>query len=417
MIRTNRAHLQVAAISHPGMTGKNNEDRFAVSSFELSQENPTASLLAVLSDGIGGHRAGEIAAEIAVDTISRVVAESDGLQPLEILQKAIYEASQRIYAQAQGNGDQNGMGSTCACVWVIGDRLYTVSVGDSRVYLQRGDNIYQLTIDHTWVQELVERGQITPEQIRGHPHAHVIRRYLGSAVPPEGDFRLRLGANENNSLALGNQGLTLRPGDRLLLCSDGLTDLVSETEICQALDGKKPTEAFTAQKPAAKANSSEIAPEEQLNGTLQDLVGLANQRGGHDNITIILLQVPEKARDAIQAAGLSSKWRTVLVGFMGLAVFGFLAATAFFGLTLFGGNRPIATEANSSATLANGSQMPTELMLSETPLFITSATYSVSAGFSLTMTSQAGNAAGPTLTPWPTNTYPAGQSPVSITSH
>src|SRR5450756_2343537 len=190
MIRSEHAHLQVAALSHPGMTGKNNEDRYAVSAYRLGPDNAAPSLLAVLCDGIGGHRAGEVAAEIAVNTISQVVAESDASQPIQILQNAVQAASQRIYKQAQSNGERRGMGSTCACAWVIGSRLYTVSVGDSRIYLQRGDAIYQLTTDHTLVQELLERGQITPEQMRGHPNAHVIRRHLGSAVPPEGDFRL-----------------------------------------------------------------------------------------------------------------------------------------------------------------------------------------------------------------------------------
>ena len=103
------------------------------------------SLLAVVADGIGGHRAGEVAAELAVELISRSVAESDGQQPLYILQEALIRASQAIHKSAQENPEQRGMGSTCVCAWIIGDNLYTATVGDSRIYLLRAGGIYQLT--------------------------------------------------------------------------------------------------------------------------------------------------------------------------------------------------------------------------------------------------------------------------------
>ena len=271
MIPVERAHLYLAAITHPGRKGKKNEDRYSVSAFHLGPKVAIPSLLAVVSDGVGGHRAGEVAAEMAVETINRVVARSDGSNPLATLREAIQKASEVIYAQSLANPSHYGMSTTCACALVIGDRLYTASVGDSRIYLLRNHSITQLTTDHTWVQEVLEAGVLTPEEARNHPNAHVIRRHLGSQELVEPDFRLRLSPNENDAQAIANQGMKLCVGDRLILCSDGLTDLVNDQEILEAFSRFK------------------------LNEALNWLVQLANTRGGHDNITIIALQVPPKS--------------------------------------------------------------------------------------------------------------------------
>lgn len=114
MIRAPHAHLPVYAITHPGMSGKDNEDRYAVSAFHVSEEDSTPTLLAVLADGIGGHRAGEVAAEIAVEAISQQVAQSTSERPLEMLTTALQDASQKIYASAQSDASRIGMGSTPA---------------------------------------------------------------------------------------------------------------------------------------------------------------------------------------------------------------------------------------------------------------------------------------------------------------
>ncbi len=268
MIPADHAHLHVAASTHPGMKGKNNEDQYAVSAHLLSEAAPTPSLLAIISDGIGGHRAGEVASQIAVETISQVIAESDGSKPSATLKAAIIQASQAILTQAEAHSDKRGMGATCVCAWVIGSRLYTASVGNSRLYLLRGNSINQLTTDHTWIQEAIEYGALTPEQALGHPNAHIIRRYLGSQLPPEIDFRLRLNPTETDGQAQANQGFLLIPGDFVILCSDGLTDLVDKEEI----------------KSVLRSNNRDQA--------LQALTRLANDRGGHDNITMVLLEVP-----------------------------------------------------------------------------------------------------------------------------
>jgi protein phosphatase len=269
MNRSQRNHLNVAALTHAGMVGKNNEDRYTVSSYIGQEEKPV--LFAIVSDGIGGHRAGEVAAELAVNYILEKISESDGRHPLEIMENAIHSASQAIASRSASQADQYGMGATCACIWVEGDRLYTAYIGDSRIYLIRDGKIQRLTVDHTWVQEAIEKGVITPEQARDHPNVHVIRRHLGSVELPDVDFRLRLNREDDDEQGRKNQGSHLKPGDVLLMCTDGLTDLIWDDEILRL-----------------------VTTRNTLKSAAEDLVGQANERGGYDNITVVLIGVPKE---------------------------------------------------------------------------------------------------------------------------
>ncbi|MGA7192298.1 MAG: PP2C family serine/threonine-protein phosphatase [Anaerolineales bacterium] len=269
MNRTQRAHLNVAALSHAGRSGKNNEDRYAVSSFTTDDGFP--AVFAVVADGIGGHRAGEVAAELAVNYISQKVAESNGKKPLEMIESAVDTASQAIASRSASKDDQQGMGSTCVCVWIAEDKLYTGYVGDSRIYLIRDEKIQRLTVDHSWVQEAIEKGIITPDEARNHPNVHVIRRHLGSVELPGVDFRLYLKPKESADEAKKNQGTRLHPGDVLLLCTDGLTDMIWDDEILHVINTRS-----------------------NLKSMAEDLIDKANERGGHDNITVILLGIPKE---------------------------------------------------------------------------------------------------------------------------
>ena len=297
MIRTTHAHLHVAAVTHPGMGGKENEDRLAVSSYRINENNPTGSVFAIVSDGIGGHRAGEVAAEMAVEGISQMVAESNASRPLEILDNAIQVTSDAIATKGKDNTQRLGMGTTCACAWVIGNQLFTASVGDSRIYLLRGAGLTQLTVDHTWVQDAVERGILDPKDARNHPNVHVIRRYLGSAKTPQADVRLRLATDETDTHSRSNQGLRLLPGDLLLLCTDGLTDVLENAEIIQAVRALD-------LRPAAQA-----------------LVALACAHNGRDNITVVMMLVPAGQGQMYQPGSKSRRWfLLVLVGLVLLAL-------------------------------------------------------------------------------------------------
>jgi len=271
VIPAQHAHLTVRATTHPGMSGKNNEDRYGVSAYRLDHDSRTPVVLAIVSDGIGGHQAGEVAAEMAVEMISQIVAESDAQTPLETLQDAFVRAGQVIYDAAENDLARQGMGATCVTALVLGDHLYAASLGDSRLYLLRGERIVQVTTDHTWVQEAIEKGYLMPEEARHHPNAHVIRRYLGSRQASVPDFRLRFEAGNQGHASAAYQGYTLQAGDILVLCTDGLTDLVEDEEI------------FSAFKSLPAGEAQEY------------LVNLANQRGGHDNITIVSLRMPPPA--------------------------------------------------------------------------------------------------------------------------
>lgn len=401
MKTTDRAHLYTAANSHPGMKGKNNEDRYAISAHRLGPKKNLPSVLAVVCDGIGGHRAGEVAAEIAVETVSKKVAQSDGTLPLETLQQAIQQASAAVQAHAEADSERRGMGATCVCAWVIGDRLYTASVGDSRLYLIREDSIQQLTTDHTWIQEAIDFGALTPEQARGHPNAHVIRRYLGSQTPPEPDFRLRLQPEDSDEQAIANQGARLQPGDFLVLCSDGLTDLVEKEEI----------------KSFLLSQDRETA--------LQSLTDLANERGGHDNITIVTLEVPANFTPLAQPAEKSSQKpspvrRLVLPCLVIAALVTVVVLAGVGAFWIFDGWSLLDREASPTASftapagLEGTPEMAPAPILELTP----TPTWTPSAEAPAATSTSAGAPFEPeegmskaTYTPWPTNTLPPAGAP------
>ena len=212
MKSTEKGHLITAAMTDPGRSGKNNEDRFSITTYQSDTSDKTPVLLAVLADGIGGHRAGEIAADIVVKRVTEYIAQSREITPPSILIEAMHLASQEVYSSAAKDTRLYGMGATCVCVLIMGDCLYSAAVGDSRIYHMRGKSLQQITIDHTWVREALDKGLLRPEQVYNHPNAHVIRRYMGSRNPPDVDIRLRLSNNEQDEEMLGNQGYKLKVG-------------------------------------------------------------------------------------------------------------------------------------------------------------------------------------------------------------
>jgi serine/threonine protein phosphatase PrpC len=378
MISVNQAHLFVAARSHPGMSGKVNEDRYAVTAYQLKKRRATPVILAIVTDGIGGHRAGEVAAEMAVEMVRKVVSSSDATRPVDILREAILRANQAIIQKAESDRNLQGMGTTCACGWVIGERLYTSSIGDTRIYLARDNAIQQISTDHTWVQEAIDSGVLAPDQAHSHPNAHVIRRYLGSRNLVVPDTRLRLRPGETDAQSEANQGHRLQPGDQVLLCSDGLTDLVAEEEILAIL----------------KNNRQEQA--------LDQLISLANQRGGHDNITVVALEVPRVTPRAVQS---TRSWQRAFMAFMATMVVLLIGA----GVTLAGytylkgmqDNRDHVTPTNLpmigkvTAPVFPVFSSPTATLTSGTDAFIRTET---------PWTPTPDRTPLATLTPWPTNT-------------
>lgn len=269
-----KPHLQVGALSHPGERRSHNEDRYSVTAYQRGSDGMPA-LLAVVADGIGGHLAGEVAAELTVEHLVEAVAASDGRQPLATLREAVIDAARAVHQAASDDSEREGMGSTAAVALILGDRLYITYVGDSRIYLQRGERFLQISNDHTWVQEAMDHKIISREEAEGHPQAHVLRRHIGGDTPPDPDQRLRFSGDPDDSGSTAQQGLRLQDGDRVLLCSDGLTDLVKDDEIAAQLKAGPPDQAVSK------------------------LVNLARERGGHDNITVVALEVPPAFRRAI----------------------------------------------------------------------------------------------------------------------
>ena len=368
MIRNQQAHLITYAANHPGMTGKQNEDRFGISAYLGGWNDQVPSLLAVLCDGIGGHRAGEVAAEMGVSLITEGVAAADLDKPIRTLKKAISRAGVAIYDASQTDQGRVGMGTTCACAWIIGERLYTANLGDSRIYLLRKGHFVQLTTDHTWVQEALDAGLIAEGGGGNHPNAHVIRRYLGSKDVPEPDFRLWYFEGEDDQAALDNQGLRLRPNDIILLCSDGLTDLVSDPEIREVLEAQPLTAAADI------------------------LIGMANTRGGHDNTTVVLLKVPSGGKGWFGKRR-RRRWAVACVTI--LAALALLVGGALAGRRWWRGRLQEIEAPGQTETLE---VPPTEELQTATPSLYPSASPTIE------METMEPGMSAPTITPWPTDT-------------
>jgi serine/threonine protein phosphatase PrpC len=213
--------------------------------------------LFVVADGMGGARGGEIASRLAVEAFEAGLGAGDGIEGR--LAARVREANARIYRAAQGERALQGMGTTLTAAYLAGDRVAIAHVGDSRAYLLRGDVLQRLTQDHSLVSELVRHGKLTEEQAAEHPQRSIITRALGPEPAVEVD----------------TWSYPVRAGDVLLLCSDGLTSMVSEERISEI-----------------------IAARRELSATAQELIDEANAAGGRDNITVVLVRL-EEAREQL----------------------------------------------------------------------------------------------------------------------
>jgi serine/threonine protein phosphatase PrpC len=249
-----RGRVEVEAGQHTdqGKVRERNEDSFAVPPPWVDGEKLQAKgMLYMVADGMGGHVAGLAASHTAVERIVQEYYSDPDPDAARSLDQAIRAANDDIYRKSEEDPAFSGMGSTVLAVVVRGDELLVANVGDSRAYSVRGKSIRQISRDHTWVQEQVDAGSITPEEARTHPRRHVITRSLGSRP----DVRIDLFSER------------LEAGDTILLCSDGIFGQVSDGEIAEILVRNSP------QKAANK------------------LVNLANSRGGPDNSTAVVIQV------------------------------------------------------------------------------------------------------------------------------
>jgi protein phosphatase len=233
--------LRFAAGSHKGMIREGNED-----------SGYAGPRLLAIADGMGGAAAGEVASSEAISTIVALDEDVPGSDVLTSLGTAVQRANDQLRAMVEEDPQLEGMGTTLTALLWTGQRLGLVHVGDSRAYLLRDGVLTQITQDHTWVQRLVDEGRITEEEATTHPQRSLLMRALGSGEHVEPDLSIR----------------EVRAGDRYLICSDGLSGVVSHQTLEDTL-------------------ASYQGPQE----TVQELIQLALRGGGPDNITVIVADV------------------------------------------------------------------------------------------------------------------------------
>lgn len=237
--------MKMASASDVGRVRKINEDSY----FSYRNENLLGGMVA---DGMGGYNAGEVASRMAAMIVKDCIIrefdpEMSYAQLGEMIKRAFIEANAEIYEYACHHAEANGMGTTASMAFIYREKLIVVHVGDSRVYTIKGECIKQITTDHSFVQELVSRGSITADDARNHPQKNLITRAIGSDASIKVDV-----------------SILDYDGETILICSDGLTNMVSDEQIAERMNET-----------------------DELQSGIDNLITLANKKGGIDNITCI----------------------------------------------------------------------------------------------------------------------------------
>ncbi|MCD7957786.1 MAG: Stp1/IreP family PP2C-type Ser/Thr phosphatase [Lachnospiraceae bacterium] len=239
--------MRIYSITDIGMRRSSNQD------FIYASEQPVGNLpnLMIVADGMGGHNAGDLASRYTVESIIEYLEKAGEKRPIALLSEAIHYANDRVIEKAATDRALEGMGTTVVAAVVRDGCLYVANVGDSRLYLI-DQQISQITRDHSLVEEMIRMGEIQRKDARTHPDKNVITRAIGVKAPVRIDFF----------------DVKLEEGDRILLCSDGLTNMVEDSEILQIV------RKYHSPKEAAC-----------------HLVNEANKNGGKDNISVVLAEV------------------------------------------------------------------------------------------------------------------------------
>ena len=242
--------MEFFGLTHKGMVRKNNEDSFAC----FMQGLNDLPNLAIVADGMGGHQAGEVASRLAIDFFVEYIENYNGeiTSYFELMEAALYAANEKVFEQSLFNPEFFGMGTTFIAATVADGLIHIAHVGDSRLYEIGKDSINLLTQDHTYANEMVKAGFITEEEAMSHPKRHALMQALGIDRKVEADAYF----------------LPHTEGSILLMCSDGLTEMVRESEILEIV------------KSSGK-----------LCEAAETLISRANEYGGVDNITVILARV------------------------------------------------------------------------------------------------------------------------------
>lgn len=241
--------MKTFSITDIGLRRNMNQDAM------FTSEIPVGNLpnLFLVADGMGGHKAGDLASEYTVSRVREAVEKSMRKIPLQIFKSAFQYANQKLLEKARESRAYEGMGTTLVAATVVENTVYVANVGDSRLY-KVGRTIEQITTDHSLVEEMVRMGEISREQARKHPEKNIITRAIGVSGQIDPDFF----------------DTYLEPGECLLLCSDGLSNMIEDSQILEIL--KRRTD---------------------LRSGVQELVDTANRNGGRDNIAVVLVERDE----------------------------------------------------------------------------------------------------------------------------
>ncbi len=248
-----RTGIEVSGQTDIGCLRKNNEDSFGYWEPEDDAEFQRKGRLAIVADGMGGYEGGQEASQMAVDALLRVYEEFAAGEPQQALIDGLQAAHENIRQYGLTHPALRGMGTTCTAIAIVNDGLYFVHVGDTRLYLVRDGRIIQVTRDHSYVGRLVEAGMISREEAETHPQRNILTAAVGT----------------NPELIMDSPGRSepLHAKDVLLLCSDGLWGVVHDAEILAAVE------------------------KNDVEGAGRELIELARERGGPDNITVTILRL------------------------------------------------------------------------------------------------------------------------------
>ena len=239
--------MKTYSITDTGILREMNQDYF------FASDEPVGNLpnLYIVADGMGGHKAGDYASRYTTQRIVASVSRSSGEEPVTILKEAITTANRLLITEAAEDEAKKGMGTTLVSATIIDGRLYVANVGDSRLYIIGTDGIRQITRDHSLVEEMVRLGEMDKADAKDHPDKNIITRAVG--VVPE--------------LSVDFFEVELKPGDTVLMCSDGLTNMIEDEEIKKIVLGQR-----------------------DIVEKAEKLIDTANENGGKDNITVVLIE-------------------------------------------------------------------------------------------------------------------------------
>lgn len=236
------------SITDTGRVRSSNQDSV------FCEENAVGNFpnLFLVADGMGGHKAGDTASRMCIDEVVKQIRDTELITPVGVIEQAVKAANEAIYKASNSRPELEGMGTTLVCATVMEGTAYVGNIGDSRMYLFRG-GLRQITVDHSLVEEMVQSGEIQKDEMRTHPNKNIITRALGTDVAVRPDcFEIEV-----------------QTGDVLLLCSDGLTNMLEDEEIANILN-----EHISDMKEAGEL-----------------LVEQANKAGGKDNISVVLVRL------------------------------------------------------------------------------------------------------------------------------